>query len=140
MSGFSDVMDGLATVLTNGITGLQVYKGAPDAIHSFPAACLLPKEIDPRLAFSGNSFSGDIRIVMLICSGKDENGWAQLWDYIDPTVANKSVIKAIETDRSLNGKADDSEITLIENIGRREVGGGFQFGFDAVLHFIKSVA
>ena len=77
---------------------------------------------------------------MVIASGKDENGWAQLWDFVDPTTTNKSVIKAIEDNRGLDGKVDDSEITSIENIGRRELGGGFQFGFDAILHYIKSVA
>ena len=140
MSNFSDVLDGLETALKAGITGLQVYKGAPDDVKSFPAAILLPEPFDPRLAFSGNSWEGEIRIILLISSGKDENGWAQLWDYIDPTTATKSVIKAIEDDRALNAKVDDSEITRIENIGRREIGGGFQFGFDALLHYIKSVA
>lgn len=140
MSGFSDVMDGLGTALKNGITGLQVYKGAPDDVKSYPAAVLLPESMDPRVAFAGNSFMVDIRIILLIASGKDENGWAQLWDYIDPTTANRSVIKAIEDNRNLDGKVDDSEITLIENIGRREIGGGWQFGFDAILHAIKTVA
>lgn len=140
MSNFSDVLLGLQTVLKNGITNLQVYQGAPDSVNSYPAAILLPMNLDPRIAFGGNSFSGDIRILMIIASGKDENGWAQLWDYIDPTTVNRSVIKAIEDGRSLDGKVDDSEITSIENIGRRELGGGFQFGFDAVLHFLKSVA
>ena len=140
MSNYSDVLAGLQTTLEAGITGVKVHLGAPDSVNSYPAAILLPMNLDPRVAFSGNSFTGDIRILMVISSGKDENGWAQLWDFLDPTTANKSVIKAIETDRSLNGKVDDSEITSIENIGRRELGGGFQFGFDAILHFIKTVA
>ena len=140
MSGLSDVFDGLKTTLQAGIADLQVFKGAPDGINSWPAAVLLPMPIDPRVAFTGNSFTGDIKIIVLISSGKDDEGWTQLWDYIDPTTATKSVIKAIETDRSLNGKVDDSEIILIDNIGRREIGGGFQFGFDATLRYIKSVA
>lgn len=138
MSGFSDVMDGLETTLKAGITNLQVFKGAPDGINSWPAAVLLPMSIDPRVAFTGNSFQGQIKIIVLISSGDAAEGWTQLWDYIDPTTANKSVIKAIETDRSLNGKVDDSEITLIDNIGRREIGGGWQFGFDATIQYMKS--
>lgn len=140
MSGFSDVMDGLETTLKNGITGLQVYKGAPGAVNSYPAAVLLPMSIDPRVAFGGNSFTGDIRILMIIASGQAANGWAQLWDYIDPAVAGKSVIKAIEDDRDLDGKVDDAEVTVIENIGMRQLGSMDVFGFDANLHYIKSVA
>lgn len=139
MSGLSDVFDGLETTLKAGISDLQVHKGEPATVNHYPAAVCMLMPFDPRLALSGNGWMGEIRILMVIASGDAANGWAQLWDYIDPTTATKSVIKAIETDRDLNSKVDDSEITMIENIGMRDLGGIRVFGFDAVLRFIKSV-
>ena len=144
MSGLSDIFDGIETVLkdaTNGITGLQVYKGAPDSINSYPAAVIdLDDSIDPLIAFNGNTFRLLFRISLYISSGKDENGWRQLWDYIDPTQANTSVIKALRADRSLNGKADDSQIVKLDRLRRSVVGGGFGFAFDTVLDVVKTVA
>ena len=47
---------------------------------------------------------------------------------------------AVRADRTLDGKVDDADVVRIENIGRRELWGGFYFGFDAIVEFIKTVA
>ena len=139
MSNWGDAIEGLKTVLQNGITGLQVYTYPTDSVQHVPAAVVLPDRMDPERAFGGNTFEGRLRITFLIASGDSAEGFLQLYDYIDPTVANKSVIKAIRDDPTLNGKVDSSRVDVIENIGRRDIGGGF-FGFDLILEFIKSVA
>ena len=141
MSGLSDIFDGIETALKTGIPGVQVYKGAPDAINSYPAAVIdLDDSIDPLIAFNGNTFRLLFRISLYISSGKDENGWRQLWDYMDPTVVDTSVIKALRDNRSLDGKADDSQIIKLDRRRRDVVGGGFLFAFDTVLDVVKTVA
>lgn len=142
MSNYSDIIQGIKDVLTgaSGISKANVHMGPPDAINDFPAVAIIPESFDMVQAFGGNSFEGDIRLRVWLKSGDDEEGWRQLWDYIDPTAASASLIRAIRADRGLNGKADGSEVMRIENIRRSEIGGGYLFQFDAILHVIKGVA
>ena len=141
MSNLSDIMGGIQTVLTNGITDVMAHQYLPDAVNHFPAVLIVPDGIfDPELAFGGNSFRFRFRLICLIVSEDSKEGFAQLMDYIDPTTANKSVIKAIRDAPTLDGKADTAGVVAIENIGRRVYGNGTFYGFDAILEGIKSVA
>jgi len=140
VSAYRDIAEGLKTVLEANISGLKAFAYPPDSINSFPAAAILPEPIDTEIALQGNSFTCKFRIVFLVASGDSAEGFLNLYDYIDPTATNQSVIKAVRTDTTLNGKADDSDVVLIENIGRRELWGGWYFGFDAIIEVIKSVA
>jgi hypothetical protein len=140
VSDYSDIVDGLQTVLEAAIPGLHVYNHPVDGANEFPAAIILPEDLDMRIAFTGNTFEGSLRVVFLISAGGDtEDGFTQLYDYIDPTEANKSVTKAVRDDGNLNGKADSCDVTVIENIGRRAIWDGNYFGFDAVVEFVKTV-
>lgn len=140
MSNYSDAAAGLVTVLKNGITGLQAQDHPVDSINSFPAAIVLPEPLDYLVAVGGNSFTGTFRVVFLISSGDDAEGFTQLYDHIDPTALNESVRKAVEDGRTLDGKVDDAQVVRVENIGRRELWGGYYFGADFIVEFIKTVA
>ena len=140
MSNWSDAIDGLGTVVQNGVTGVHAYNHPTDSVEGVPAVVVLPETMDPELAFGGNSFEGTLRLVVLIAAGDSSEAFAQLYDYLDPTVANKSIIKAIRDAPTLNGKVDASRVDRIENIGRRQIGGGWFSGFDVIVDFVKSVA
>lgn len=140
MSNYSQVFDGLETVLEAGISGLKVYKHPPDSISHSPAIILVPDSFDPERAFAGNSFEGNVRMIYLLSSADPASGWAQLYDAIDPTTGSKSVIKAIRDNAGIDGKVDSAGVTMVENIGKREYAGGNYFGADFVLTFYKSVA
>lgn len=140
MSGFSDVVAGLQTVLQAQIAGLQAYDYPADSVNTFPAAVILPEPVDYEIAFGGNTFTSELRVIVLVASGDDATGFRQLYDFIDPTDSARSIRRAVRTDRTLNGKVDDSDVIRAENIGRRELWGGFYFGFDAIVEFIKTVA
>ena len=140
MSIYRDAADGLVTVLQAGITNLKAYNHPVDNVNHFPCAIILPEPIDPQICFGGNTFQGAFRVVFLVASADSWEGFAQLYDHLDPTEANKSLIKAVRADRTLNGKVDSSDVDRIENIGRRELWGGFYFGYDAIISFIRSVA
>ena len=140
MSAYSDIVAGLVTVLEANITGLKAYDYPVDSVNTFPAAIILQEPLDLEITFGGNTFTTTFRVVFLLSSGDDAIGFRQLWDYIDPVEANKSVNKAVDTDRTLDGKADSSNVTRIENIGRRELWGGFYYGFDALVDVVKTLA
>lgn len=140
MSGMSDAIAGLKTTLEANIPGLHVYNHPPDAIHEYPAAVLLLENIDPEIAFAGNSIDARVRCVFMYASGLSEEAFASVYDAIDPTETNKSVVKAVRADPTLDGKVDDAEVVAIENIGRRDPQGGYFAGFEAVVRFIKTIA
>ncbi len=140
MSNYRDIAVGLGMVLKAGVKGLHVYDTPPDSINEFPAAIILPESLDPTLAFAGNSFSATLRVVYLTASGDAPSGWRDLYDAIDPTATDTSVIAAVRADPTLDGKADSSEVTEVVNVGRRELWGGSYYGADFVVGFIKTVA
>ena len=134
-------MGGIETVLETNVTGLKAYKYLPDSVNH-PLACLIIPDgvFDPEQAFGGNSFKFRFRLKVLLVSGDPESGFNQLTEMMDPTTTDKSIIKAIRTDPTLNGKADTSGIIAIENYGRMDLGNGQFFGFDAILEGYKTVA
>lgn len=140
MSNFGDAVNGLQTVLTTNIPGLHVANHPVDALHEFPAAVILPESLDPRIGFGGNTFEAKLRVVFLLARGDAEDAFTSLYDHIDPTATNKSVIGAVRTDPTLNGKVDWAQVTAIENIGRLTLWGGEYVGFHVVIEFGKSVA
>jgi len=140
MSNYSDIFTGLKTILEANVTGLKSHEHPPDHVNHFPSAIPIPDAFEPEMAFGGNTFDARIRIIVLVSSAESSVGWAALMDMIDPTTANKSIIKAIRDNRTLDSKVDSSRIVSVENIGRRELWGGFYFGFDVVIEAIKAVA
>ncbi len=137
---YRNIADGLVTVLEANVSGLKAFAYPPDTVNHFPCAVVLPEPIDARIAFQGNSYTARFRVIVLVASGDVAEGFIKLYDHIDPALANKSIIKAVRTDRTLNASCDDSDVMSIENIGRRELWAGFYFGFDAIVEFVKSVA
>lgn len=140
MSTYSAAAAGLKTVLEANITGLQAYDYPPDSINSFPAAAILPEPIDLLQAFGGNTFEAQFRVVILLSSSEDISGFRALYDYISPTEASKGIKQAVDADPTLNGSVDSSQVSRIENIGRRELWGGWFYGFDALVDFVKTIA
>ena len=141
-SNYRNAADGLVTVLEANITNLKAFPFPPASINHFPAAVVLPEPIDTEIAFGGNSFAADFRVIFLVSSGDDFSGAQALYDHLDPTQANMSLIAAIRTasGKTLNGTVDSCDVTRIENIGKRALWGVDYFGFDAIIRFIKSVS
>ena len=143
MSNLSDILGGIETVLEAQTTGLQVYKYPPDSVNRSPAVLILPTDTpfeDIELTLGGNSFRCNIILTILIQSGDPESGWTQLIEAIDTTVANTSIIRALRTDLTLNGKADGSQVFAVRNIGRRSYNEQSYYGADILLRVWKQVA
>lgn len=139
-SNYASIMQGIVTVLEANVTNLKAYDYQPDSINAFPAAVCVAEPINYLEAFAGNTFTGQVRLVVLVASGDDVQGFRTLYDHIDPTASSLSVRAAIEADRSLNNTVDDSQVVRAENIGRRVINEQSYFGFDAILEFVKTVA
>ena len=142
MSDYSEAAAGLKTVLEANITGfpgVQVYD-IPEKPNSFPAFVILPDTFDPEIVIQGNSFEASLRVIILVCSADNLTGFSDLYDIIDPTESTKSIIAAVRADQTLDGKVDSARVASIDNIGQRQLWGGFYYAADAMIDFIKSVA
>lgn len=141
MSDISDVVNGLVTVLTANIAGLHAFNHEPDAINEFPAAVVtIDDPIDVEVVFGGNTIEGNLRVMVFTNSGVSEEATVAAYALMSPTGVNVSLIAAVRTDRTLDGAVDDSDVTVIEAIGRRVLNDAIFTGFDAVVHFIKSIS
>ena len=138
MGNLSDIMGGIKTVLEANVTDLKVHKYLPGRVNHYPSTLLIPDGLvlDPEQAFGGTSFKFEFRLRTFVSSNDDETGWTQLVEMMDPSVANKSIIKAIRVDPTLDGKADSAGILRLENVQHSDLG----FSFDAILEGYKSVA
>ena len=140
MSAFDDAINGLETVLAANITGLHVYNHPPQAVNQFPAAIILVDPFDPRVAFGGHTLEVNLRVVMLFGKGDSEQAFQQMYHSLDPTETNRSIVKAVEADRTLNSTVDDAVVKSLENMGLRELSQGQFAGFDAVVGFLQTIA
>lgn len=144
MSVLSDIFEGIKTVLTDATNGVDpgkpvhIYLGTPDAINDFPAIYVRPEDpMDMEVAFAGNSFKGTMRLTTFIRVGDDEDGWRQLWDYMDPVQGTKSVTRALRADLSLNSTVDSAGVREIRSARKAAEG---VFAFDILLDYIVRVA
>jgi hypothetical protein len=139
VSAYGDIIVAFKHVLESNIDGLKVYTYPPDAMNQFPAAVILPSDVDPRIALQGNCFTTTIRVTFLVAGALTEEAFATIYDMIDP-VDHRSVIQAIRNDRELNGAVDDADVTSVERVGVRTIGAGFFAGFDILVDVVKSLA
>lgn len=140
MSNLSDVFAGIEAVLKNNITSIVVYDHEPDNFNDWPAVVMETQGFDPVIAFQGNSFEAVIRLVVLYGKGEATEAYRDMYDGLDPTETNKSVIRALRADPTLNSTVDDSEVGEPEDFGRKQMSAGWFVGFDLPLSVIKTVA
>jgi hypothetical protein len=140
MSNMSDIAGGIKTVIEANTANIKVYDKAPLGINHFPAVLVFPDDMDPNLFIQGNSFEVMWKLIVLTGLAEGSDAWGKLYDMMDPTETDKSIIKALRTDNTLNGKADSSNVEGIRNAGLRDFGGNQYAGFDVMLQTLKSVA
>jgi hypothetical protein len=134
LSAYKAAAAGLKTTLETGVTGLTVFDKPVDSVNSFPVAVVLPEPIDYEIVFDGSTFEAGFRVVVLVAGMEEQTGFDTIYDMLDPTESNQSIVRAIRADTTLNGSVDDTQIVTAENIGRRDLWGGFYFGFDLVVN------
>lgn len=140
MSTLSDIYQGIATVIGTAMGSFgqaHAYSHPVHSVNEFPAFVVLPASFDPEIAFGGNSIEGKARIIVLVSSIDSPEGFQTLYDILDPTEAGKSVIKALRDAPTFGGKVDSSRVGTVSNIGQIEVFGGFYYGAEIEVEFVK---
>ena len=132
-----DAKDGLASQLST-ITGLKVLDYPAESVHEFPVAVVLFESRDAMQTLGGSSFTGKIKVVLLVSSAATQQAYDTLDQYIDPLGGN-SIEAAVDADTTWGAKVDDGRLVSVDNVGHRKLWGGFYVGADLHFGFVKQV-
>ncbi len=133
-----DAKDGLVSLLST-ISRLKVLDYPAGSVNEFPVAVVLFESRDNVQALGGSSFSGKIKVVLLVSSANTQQAYDTLDQFMDPLGSN-SIEAAVDADNTWNAKVDDGRLVSVDNVGHRKLWGGFYVGADFHFEFIKSVA
>ena len=133
-----DAKDGLGTLLST-IAGLKLLDYPAESVHEFPAAVVLFESRNAVHTLGGSSFTGRIKVMLLVSSADTKQAYDTLDQYMDP-LGTTSIEAAVDADNTWNAKVDDGRLVSIDNVGNRRLWGGLYVAADFHFEFIKSVA
>ena len=133
-----DAKDGLAARLST-VAGLKVLDYPADSVNEFPVAVVLFESRDATQTLAGSSFTGMIKVLLLVSSAATQQAHDTLDQFIDP-LGGSSLETAVDADNTWGAKVDDGRLVSVDNVGHRQLWGGFYVGADFHFEFVKSVA
>ena len=132
-----DAKDGLVTLLST-ITGLNVLDYPADSTNEFPAAIVLFESRDAMETLGGSTFTGKIKVMLLISSANTLQSYDTLDGYMDP-LGSTSIEAAVDADNTWGGNVDDGRLVSIDKVGQRKLASGTYVGADFHFGFVKAV-
>lgn len=118
MTNISDLRSGLATNLAT-ISGLRTSVDLPDNPNP-PVAVIGIENVNYDQAFAGGLVEYNFRVTVLASRASDRMAQRRLDTYTSTETG--SVKLAIESDKTLGGKAFDVRVTEMSNIGTVSLG------------------
>ena len=120
MASISDLRTGIATNLAT-ISGLRTSATVPDSINP-PIAVVMPNTINYDTAFARTGGDEYEFLVMVIVGRVDERTAQNRLDGYCSGTGASSVKAAIESDKTLGGKAFSLRVTSLRNYNQVTVG------------------
>ena len=111
--------DGLSTLLAN-ISGLRVLDYPADSVNEFPVAVVLVESRDATETLGGSTFTGKIKVILLVSSANTQQAYDTLDGFMDP-LGTSSVEAAVDGDNTWGAKVDDGRLMAVENAGTRKL-------------------
>ena len=133
-----DAKDGLSSLLS-GISGLKVLDYPADSLHEFPVAVVLFESRDTLETLGGSTFSGKVKVVLLVSTAETQQAYDTLDGFMDP-LGTSSVEAAVDADNTWGGNVDDGRLVSVDSVGQRKLWGGHYVGADFHFQFIKGVS
>ena len=133
-----NAQDGLATLLSN-ISGLRVLDYPAASVNELPAAVVMFESRDATETMGGSSFSGKIKVVLLVSSASTQEAYDTLDGFMDP-LGSSSIEAAVDADNTWGSNVDDGRLVYIDNVGQRKLWGGVYLAADFHFQFVKSVS
>lgn len=119
MALISELRTGLATNLAT-ITGLRTAATVPDNPNP-PIAIILPQGVEYDNTFGRGMNTYTFAVTVIVGRVSERSGQNALDAYVSST-GSSSIKLAIESDKTLNGKAFDLRVTDSRNYGELTVG------------------
>ena len=119
MALISELRTGLAANLTT-ITGLRTAATVPDNPNP-PIAIILPQGVEYDNTFGRGMNTYTFAVTVIVGRVSERSGQNALDAYVSST-GSSSIKLAIESDKTLNGKAFDLRVTDSRNYGELTVG------------------
>lgn len=119
MANISELRNGIATNLAT-ISGLRTSSSVPELVNP-PIAIIIPENVSYHRAFN-NALSEYTFTVTVIVGRQDaRTSQASLDNYASAT-GTQSIRRAIESDKTLGGKAFDTVVTEMRDYGATSIG------------------
>lgn len=119
MALVTELRDGLKANLAT-ITGLRTTDTVPDNVNP-PMAVVLPQSISYDDAFNRGMQTYTFAVLVIVHRASERTAQNSLDTYVSSTGSN-SIKLAIESDKTLNGKAFDVRVTDVRNYGDITIG------------------
>lgn len=119
MALLTDLRNGLAANLAT-ISGLRIQAWQPDNINP-PAAFIFPQGVSFDNAFNRGMNTYTFVVTVVVARQSERSSQNALDTYVSGTGAN-SVKRALESDKTLGGKAFDVRVTDVRNYGELAAG------------------
>lgn len=131
----AQVMEGIETRLET-ISGLRVRDIAADQINPPAAIVGIPPVPNYHATMGRGRFTVEPTVTVLVSAAYDRAGQHNLAAYANPT-GTRSVVVAIEGDKTLGGVVDDCIVVSFEPLGLQEVG---QIGYYGGRFQLRAIA
>ncbi len=118
MSSVAELREGIATNLRT-ISGLRAVATVPDN-PTPPIAIIYPQNIEYDETFNRGLQTYTFRVVVVVGRVDERSAQNRLDSFVASTGSN-SVKLAIESDKTLNGKAFDTRVTTMTNYGSIDI-------------------
>jgi hypothetical protein len=119
MASVADLRTGLATNLAT-ISGLRTAAKVPDDPKP-PVAIVLPQNVSYDNAFKGGLTTYTFSVLLLVSRVSERTSQNSLDAWVSSTGSN-SIKLAIESDKTLGGKAYDVRVSEVRNYGEVSAG------------------
>lgn len=119
MASLAELRDGIATNLAT-ISGLRTTGYIPGQVNP-PYAIVTPDSIEYHKAFANGVSSYSFTITVVVGQADSRTAQATLDAYCSPT-GSSSIKSAVESNRTLSGKAYDLIVSDMRNYGSTTIG------------------
>ena len=119
MASISDLRTGIATNLAT-ISGLRVSSTVPDQPNP-PVAIIVPKSVDYHQTYHNGLSTYRFQVTVIVDRASERSAQNNLDAYCSPT-GSKSILGAVESDKTLGGKAFDCVVSGMRNYGSISLG------------------
>ncbi|MEU8055710.1 hypothetical protein [Microbispora bryophytorum] len=131
-----EILEGIESRLAT-IPGLRTSEIVPDQVNPPIAVVGVPPISNYHATMGRGKFALEPTVTVIVSSAMDRSGQRALAEYANPT-GDKSIVAAIEGDKTLGGVVDDCIVVSFDPLGLESVGAVDYYGGLFTLRVVAS--